>query len=198
MRGILRYQRVMGFELPVGVEAGEVPVWTWPVGLSDGRVMVTLLYAGTGRGRTVVVEVSAAGESRVWGPGVGYPAPVIFYANGRDELVGLDLVKVGKLYACKVDGTHLWTLETSIRMETAVAPRSFLWRGEELFWRREDGVGMGATLVEGVPMGIREVEAGEEVMGEVRLPYVHLTGEGSLFVFEVEGGVRMTRYDLQL
>jgi hypothetical protein len=52
--------------------------------------------------------------------------------------------------------------------------------------------------VEGVPMGIREVEAGEEVMGEVRLPYVHLTGEGSLFVFEVEGGVRMTRYDLQL
>ena len=91
--------------------------------------MVTLLYAGTGGRRTVVVEVSAAGESRVWGPGVGYPAAVIFYAKGREELVGFDLVKRGKLSACRGDGTHLWTLETSIRMETAVAPRSFFVAG---------------------------------------------------------------------
>ena len=129
-------------------------MWTWPVALSDGRAILTLLYrplpkhAATACSgpRTLILELSREGEASTWKPGMGYPAPVIFYANDTDDLVGMDLVKTGKIYACRVDGTHLWTLEMRLKMENLIAPRRFVQRGKELFWERDDGVVMQATL----------------------------------------------------
>jgi hypothetical protein len=103
----LIYQRWLEVELPAGA-----PQASWPVPLTDGRVFLTLLYRPLGRTKrapvTRILELSAEGEASVWGPGVGYPAPVLFYANSENHLVGLDLTLPGKLYACQADGRHLY------------------------------------------------------------------------------------------
>ncbi len=198
----LVYQRWLECEV---LEGRGVPMWSWPVALSDGRVILTLLYRplrgpGTGKGAvtTVILEVDAWGEARVWGPGAGYAAGVVFYANVADELFGLDLTGPGKVYVCKADGAHLYTLETTVRMDCPVAPESFRQRDGRLMWVDGKERRMVADLVEGVPVNVREgewVEDAEDM--EVHFPHTHVTREGSLLVLDFEVMGRVSRYRIE-
>jgi hypothetical protein len=197
------YQRWLEFDPPAGVTQGAkpaVPHWVWPLPLSDGRAVVTMLYrplgAGAGRTgpRTVILEVSATGDAQVWKPGVGYPAPVLFYVNACDDLVGMDLVKTGKVYACRPDGTHLWTLAARLKMGNLLAPRYFAQEGNRVTWEAECGSLMSGVIVDG---GVEEVRPAEgAVVGpvdELRHPHTHLTRDGTLWVFDFDPLPRVTR-----
>lgn len=195
----LVYQRWLECEA-LARHAG-APMWSWPVPLSDGRVILTLLYRplrepslGRAGPATVLLELSAKGDAEVWKPGAGYPAPVIFYANDADELFGLDLTMPGKIYACRVDGEHLFSMEASLRMDCLVAPRSFHQRGGELHWVSAGGVPMVAEVVGGgVPRG-RVSGVVVEPPPEVHFPHTHLTRDGSLFVLDFDPMARVSRF----
>ena len=209
MKTTLVYQRWVECELPVGAA-----MWSWPVVLSDGRVILTLLYRplptpGTAGGaaggmsgvkllrlQTVILELSAKGEAKLWQPGAGYPAPVIFYANERDELFGIDLVKRGKVYVCRVDGTHCYSLETTVRMETMIAPTSFHQVGGVLHWVTAAGKGMRADVSSGEPRDVREGAVVLPAEEEIRFPHTHVTRDGSLFILDFDPMARVTRYRL--
>ena len=200
MRCELLYQRWLEFDVPAGVGGGVAPMWSWPVPLSDGRTMLTLLYrplAVEGRSppRTVILELSEGGDACLWGPGVGYPAPVLFYATEKDELVGLDLTKPGKVYACQADGTHLWTLEARLKMANLVAPAFFEEREGRLVWQQADGRYFGGDITAGGVENIGAV-AGPRVAraeGAVHHPHTHVVG-GWLYVLDFDPMARVSRY----
>lgn len=198
------YQRWLEMEVPAEVGGDRaVPMWTWPVVMSGGRAIVTFLYrplpgagamgvVGRVGPRTVIVELSAEGEAAVWKPGLGYPAPVIFHANDADELVGFDLVKKGKVYACRVDGTHLWTMEARLKMGNLVAPEGFEREAERVRFLREDGKWMEGRVANGAVEDLKE--GGAPAGGkEAHFPSTHVTRDGSLWVFEFDPMPRVTR-----
>ena len=202
----LDYQRWLELDLPAGM-----PVWSWPVALGDGRTILTLLYRplakpgekGTGPS-TIILELSAQGDAKVWGPGAGYEAGVIFYANQRDDLFGLDLRKTGKVYVCRPDGTHLATLEMPLRMGNLVAPQVFFQAGDNLIWMSQQGLQTGSIeagklLVNTQPTELaadpqRLISTGPDLQG-ARFPHTHVT-QGWLYIFDWDPLGRVTRYRL--
>jgi hypothetical protein len=202
------YQRWLEIDVPA--EAGgdrAVPMWTWPLPLSDGRALVTLLYrplpaggmAGGARvgPRTVIVELSPSGDASAWGPGAGYPAPVLFYGTAEDELVGFDLVKKGKVYACRPDGTHLWTLETKLKMGSLIAPDLFRVDGGRVLFKREDGEVLQGRVDGGTVQDLqRATDDGHPPLEEIHFPHTHVTRDGTLWVFEFDPMPRVTRLQM--
>ncbi len=179
------------FQSPLPIPAS-VPQFWWPVPLSDGRTILTLLYQPT----TTILEISPSGEAAVWQPSVGYPAPVIFYSNDHDDLVGLDLVKTGKLYACRPDGRHLWTLETSLLMENPLAPRHFHQSGNRIYWTHADGQNMMADLAGTTPENIRPSDIDLDSPSASHFSHSHRTADGSLFTLEFSPTPQITRHQM--
>jgi hypothetical protein len=199
------YQRWLEIDVPASAGGDRaVPMWTWPVPFSEGRALVTFLYRplpGSGPAvrpgpQTLIVELDKHGNALPWKPAAGYPAPVIFHSNDEDELVGFDLVKKGKIYACKPDGTHLWSLETKLKMGSLIAPEFFHREGDVLLFRRDDGVLLSCTttstsisLPDGKPTDI----AGEFPTTEAHFPHTHITRDGTIWVFDFDPMPRVTR-----
>jgi hypothetical protein len=130
----------------------------------------------------------------LWKPGMGYPAPVIFHSNDADELVGFDLVKKGKVYACRIDGEHLWTLEARLKMGNLLAPEFFRQEGSQLVFRDQDGRVMEGTITGGTVGDLQESDtAAAEYQNEVHFPHTHVTRDGSLWVFDFDPMPRVTR-----
>jgi hypothetical protein len=200
MRTELLYQRWLELDIPPACGGDRaVPVWVWPVALSDGRGIVTFLYRPLGEKpsgpQTLIAEISPVGDADLWKPGQGYPAPIIFYANDRDDLVGMDLVKSGKVYACRPDGEHLWTLATTLKMDNLIAPRLFEQQGDCITWQSADGkVQQGRVDAGGVTGIVSLPDAPESRRREVRFPHTHVTGDGTLWIFDFDPMPRITRY----
>ena len=194
------YQRWIEVEPPEGV-GREPALWSWPLVLADGRVIVTLLYRPLGKPgakrvlATQIVELDAAGGAQAWGPGAGYPAPVLFYADACDVLYGLDLARPGKVYACAADGTHVATLEMTPRMGCLIAPEYFCVREREVFWRDGGGASRAAVIRDGGLSQERVVGALPEREEEVRFPHAHVT-RGRLLVLDFEPMPRISVYAL--
>ncbi len=198
MRCEILYQCELTFDRPKGIPAQCTPVWSWPVPLPDGRTILTLLYefletGGTGK-RTVILELSAQGAARKWPPAEGYPAPVIAYATPGGDLVGLDLVRTGKLYACRVDGEHRWTIEAEVRMDYPIAPQSLVEAGGKLHWTGADGKHRFVDVSTGVPADVRQ-SAEEEALPkkgeEVHFPHTHIM-KGLMYVLDFDSTDHMS------
>jgi hypothetical protein len=198
----LCYQRFLEIDSPPTVPPETAPMWSWPVPLSDGSTILTLLYRplaspGSPRYRptTQIFHLSANGDAKLWQPGVGYPAPVIFYANLQDHLVGLDLANPEKLYACTLTGEHLWTLETAVRLDNLVAPQSFHQDENQLHWLAAANTPMTATLENGIPTGVRPATDPPRKPLEVHHAHTHLVND-RLYVLEFDPMPRIGCYGL--
>ena len=192
----LLYQRWLNLDSPLADKSP--PIWSFPLPLADGRALVTFLFrpltTPATPPRTVILELSAAGESTIWKPGVGYPAPVMFYADDRGILYGYDLTALGKVYGCDVDGNHASKLAMSLKLGNLVAPEFFCVRGKEIFWldaagQKRQGE-IGAELLHEKP-----ATAWPALPPAIHFPHTHIVG-GKLFVFDFDPMPRVSAYAL--
>jgi len=198
------YQRWIETDIPADCGGDRaIPMWTWPLPLSDGRALVTFLYrplsapppgAKAQGPRTLILELSVDGEASPWKPGQGYPAPVLFHVSPSDDLVGFDLVNKGKIYACRPDGTHLWSLETRLKMGNLLAPEFFDLQSNELKYLQHDDRYFQATLINNQPQNLREVDPiAHLIQLESHFPHTHITRDGSIWIFDFDPMPRVTR-----
>jgi hypothetical protein len=191
----LIYQNWLHWELPEKT----APMWSLPLPLKNGGALATFLFrpltTPATAPRTVILELDAAGDSKVWAPAAGYPAPVMFYGDSNDVLYGFDLTLPGKVYACDVFGKHVATLEMSLKLANLLSPEFFTVRGKTVYWVNSTGqrrqAEIGAALLNEKP-----AEHWPESAETVHFPHTHVVG-GRLFVFDFDPMPRVSAYTLE-